>query len=94
VAYLQNVGRVLKIGPTAYKDPNYKPLEPGYPHGFYGEPWVKEGDYVVWPRFVGQRFKYKGVNLTLITDRQVIFVLNDPKDIDTLSMTIEDHSDL
>lgn len=89
-AYLQNTGKVLKVGNTAWKDPNVKP-EDGkrFPHGFYEGPWAKPGDFIVHPRHTGQRFKYKGVNLMLIKDSHVLFVVDDPADIDLLASVLE-----
>lgn len=70
--YLTTVGKVLKVGATAYLDGDR------FPTGA----WCDEGDYVVYGRNDGTRFLYKGVRVILIYDDQVKMVIDDPKDID------------
>jgi len=81
-AYLQNVGRVLKIGELAFRDPNFKPDDKGYPWGYYGAPWVKENDWVLFARNSGQKIMVKGVKMLLIKDTFLLGKINDPKDVD------------
>ena len=71
MAYLTTVGRVLKIGATAYQDEK-----------FGGKPWCKEGDYVCYGKHSGDKFLYKGVQLLLIFDDAVKMVVQDAKDLD------------
>lgn len=78
VKYLHNVGKILAFGPRAYKTKEGKTID-----------WVAEGlkvgDYVQWERFVGKRFRYKGVNLVLLKDVSVQLVLEDPTDVDPMA---------
>lgn len=70
--YLTNVARVLALGPLCYNDERK----------FGPEPWCKVGDLVALPKFAGSKFVYKGVKLTLISESDVLMVLEDAKDID------------
>lgn len=72
VNYLMNVCKVLKLGPRAYVQDMFE--ETG--------PWCKEGDYVLIPKIGGQKMKYKGVPVTIISCDRVIAVLEDPSTID------------
>jgi|TARA_R110000787_G_scaffold12659_1_gene40651 co-chaperonin GroES (HSP10) len=72
VAYLTTVGKVVKVGECAYKD------EEKFPNG----PWCKEGDYVCYGRTVGQKFMYRGNQLLLLFDDQIIMTVEDPQDLD------------
>lgn len=74
IAYLTTVGKVLKLGDTAYKGDKER-----FPNGA----WCKEGDYVCYGRAIGQKFLYKGQRLLLIHDDQVIMVVDDPKNLDS-----------
>lgn len=92
-AYLQNTARVLKVGRTAWKDPNVKPGEPRFPHGFYEEPWAKPGDWILYPRHSGQRIVLKGVQLLLIKDSHVLMKVKDPTDVDLMTSVLETSND-
>jgi co-chaperonin GroES (HSP10) len=72
IAYLTNIGKVLKVGPSAYTQAMFD--ETG--------PWCKEGDYVLLPRLAGQKIRLKGVPLILVGCDKVIATLDNPKDID------------
>ena len=72
IAYLTTVGKVLKVGDIAYKDPNK------FPNGA----WCKPGDYVCYGKHSGQKFFYKGVRLLLLFDDQISMVVEDPKELD------------
>jgi len=78
VKYLHNVGRVLAAGPRAYKTREDKIIE-------WVEGGLKVGDIVQWERFVGKRFRYKGVNLVLLKDVAIQMVVEDPTDIDPMT---------
>lgn len=90
IEYLQNVGRVVQIGRTAWHDPNVKPGEARFPFGFYGEPWAKVGDWVVFPRHTGTRIKIKGVDFLMLKDVYVLAQIGKPEDIDHLQAALED----
>jgi co-chaperonin GroES (HSP10) len=70
VQYLTTVGRVLAMGPQAYK------------HSDFEAPWCKIGDTVCYGKFAGTKFLYKGVKLLLLEDRLVDMVVPDPAFID------------
>ena len=69
---LINVGKVIGMGPLAYNDENT----------FGPEPWCKVGDYVMLPKFAGTKFKYKGVKLLMVDERNILMLLDDPQDVD------------
>lgn len=73
VAYLTTVGRVLAIGDIAYKD------EKKFPNGA----WCKVGDYVCYGKHTGTKMRYKGVQLILMYDDQIIMRVDNPADLDT-----------
>lgn len=70
--YLNTVGRVLVVGELAFKD------ETIYRNG----PWVKPGDYVVYSKFSGQKFYWKGVKLLTIPARAIELVVDKPEYLD------------
>ena len=72
------VGYVLKAGPLAYKD------KERYPEG----PWCKEGDWVIFARYAGSRFRLNGdkkaafgSEVRMLNDDEVLGTILDPKDI-------------
>ena len=66
-----NIGRVLLVGDSAYKDGR-----------FDNKPWCKVGDYVVFSRHFGERFKWKGYKLVLLPDDKIDLVIENPADFD------------
>lgn len=74
VNYLTTVGRVLAVGDLAYGD------KEKFPSG----PWCKVGDYVCYGKMNGTKIRYKGVNLILLYDDQVVMRIEDPADIDPM----------
>ena len=65
------VGYVVSLGADAYKD------EGKYPDG----PWCKEGDWVMFGRYAGSRFKIDGAEPRLLNDDEILAVIQDPRDI-------------
>ena len=65
------VGYVLKVGPLAYKDGDK------FPTG----PWCKEGQFIMYGRYVGNRFQTKFGEHRILNDDEIIGTINDPKDI-------------
>ena len=65
------VGYVLKMGDLAYKD------ESKFPYG----PWCKEGDWVLFPRYAGSRFRIEGGEVRILNDDEVLGTILDPDDI-------------
>ena len=64
-------GNVLAIGPQAYQD------KERYPDG----PWCKVGDWVIFARYAGSRFKIEGGEVRLLNDDEIIATVKDPEDI-------------
>jgi len=72
-------GFVLKVGPLAYKDPQKfgDPVDPTK----NWKPWCKEGDWVIFGRYAGSRFKIEGGEVRLLNDDEILATINDPEDI-------------
>ena len=70
--YLTTVGRVLKVGELAYADRDR----------FKGGAWCKPGDYIVYGKYQGDKFFYKGIRMVLLFDDQVLMVVPDHSDLD------------
>ena len=66
-----NVCKVLKQGPSCYKD------KERFPQG----PWCKEGDWVLITRYAGSRIKIDGGELRIVNDDEILAVIDDPRDI-------------
>ena len=62
---------VLKVGPDAYQD------KEKFPNG----PWCKEGQFIMYGRYVGNRFQTKFGEHRILNDDEIIGTINDPKDI-------------
>ena len=62
---------VLKIGPQAYRD-TWR-----FPSG----PWCKKGDWVIFGRYAGSRFKIEGAEIRLLNDDEIIATISNPEDI-------------
>ncbi len=65
-------GYVVKIGPLAYKDQDK-----------FGDtgPWCKEGDWVIFGRYAGSRFKIDGGEVRLLNDDEILATISNPEDI-------------
>ena len=64
-------GYVLKLGPQAYRD-TWR-----FPSG----PWCKKGDWVIFGRYAGSRFKIEGAEIRLLNDDEIIATISNPEDI-------------
>ena len=62
---------VLKVGPLAYRD-SWR-----FPTG----PWCKQGDWVVFGRYAGSRFKIEGAEVRILNDDEIIATISNPEDI-------------
>lgn len=62
------VGYVVALGSEAYADKAK----------FSSGPWCKKGDWIVFGRYAGARFKIDGGELRLLNDDEVLAVLSDP----------------
>ena len=65
-------GYVLRVGPLAYQDYN-KFSNTGA--------WCKEGDWVIFGRYAGSRFKIEGGEVRLLNDDEILATINNPEDI-------------
>lgn len=66
------VGYVVAVGPDAYRDPNK------FPEGS----WCKQGDWVLFGRYAGARFKIDGGEMRLLNDDEILATLPDPEAVD------------
>ena len=69
-----NVGFVVSLGPDAYKDTNK------FPEGA----WCKERDWVIFGRYAGARLKIEGGELRLLNDDEILAVIDNPEDIESV----------
>tara|TARA_R100000995_G_scaffold59567_1_gene30101 strand:+ start:36 stop:488 length:453 start_codon:yes stop_codon:yes gene_type:complete len=65
------VGYVLKVGNLAYLDTEK------FPTG----PWCAEGDWVMFARYSGSRFKIDGGEVRILNDDEVLAKILEPEDI-------------
>ena len=65
------VGLVVSLGPDAYKDSDK----------FAKGPWCKEGDWVIFGRYAGARFRIEGGDMRLLNDDEILAVIDDPEEI-------------
>ena len=65
------VGYVLKVGPLAYEDKNKFPLGT----------WCNKGDWVIFARYAGSRFKIEGGEVRILNDDEILAKISDPEDI-------------
>ena len=65
------VGYVLKVGPLAYEDKDKFPLGT----------WCNKGDWVIFARYAGSRFKIEGGEVRILNDDEILAKISDPEDI-------------
>ena len=65
------VGYVLKVGELAYKDAEKFPMGP----------WCEQGDWVMFARYSGSRFKIDGGEVRILNDDEVLAKIQEPEDI-------------
>ena len=65
------VGYVLKVGELAYQDGDK------FPDG----PWCAKGDWVMFARYAGSRFKIDGGEVRILNDDEVLAKISNPEDI-------------
>ena len=65
------VGYVLKVGSLAYGD------KEKFPTG----PWCAKGDWVMFARYAGSRFKIDGGEVLILNDDEVLAKILEPEDI-------------
>ena len=66
------VGYVISLGPDAYKDPVK------FPEGA----WCKEGEWVLFGRYAGARFKIDGGELRILNDDEILARIPAPEAVD------------
>jgi len=66
------VGYVISLGPDAYKD------TVKFPEGA----WCQEGEWVLFGRYAGARFKIDGGELRLLNDDEILARIPDPEAVD------------
>ena len=66
------VGYVISLGPDAYKD------AVKFPEGA----WCKEGEWVLFGRYAGARFKIDGGELRILNDDEILARIPDPEAVD------------
>ena len=64
-------GKVLKVGPWAYRDYDR----------CLGHAWCKEGDWVIFSRYAGSRFKIQGGECRILNDDEILATIDNPEDI-------------
>ena len=65
------VGYVLKVGDLAYKDAEKFPMGP----------WCDQGDWVMFARYSGSRFKIDGGEVRILNDDEILAKIQEPEDI-------------
>ena len=65
------VGYVLKVGPLAYEDRSKFPEGGG----------CGEGDWVIFAKYAGSRFKIEGGEVRILNDDEILATILDPEDI-------------
>ena len=66
------VAYVVKVGPLAYKDTD---------KFGGGDPWCKEGDWVMLSKYAGHRFECSDTGMRIVNDDAILAVVSDPTKI-------------
>ena len=69
-------GLVLKVGPLAYKDSSKFDYTWGHSRA-----WCKQGDWVIFGRYAGARFRIDGGEVRLLNDDEILATIDNPEDI-------------
>ena len=64
-------GLVLAMGPDCYTD------KKRYPRG----PWCKKGEWVIFARYAGSRFKIEGGEVRILNEDEILGTIQDPEQI-------------
>ena len=64
-------GLVLEVGPDCYRD------KERYPRG----PWCKKGEWVMFARYAGSRFKIEGGEIRILNEDEILATIQDPEQI-------------
>ena len=65
------VGYVLKVGELAYKDSEKFPVGP----------WCEQGDWVMFARYAGSRFRIDCGEVRILNDDEILARIKEPEDI-------------
>ena len=65
------VGYVLKVGELAYGD------ETKFPDG----PWCEKGNWVMFARYAGSRFRIDGGEVRILNDDEILATIQSPEDV-------------
>jgi chaperonin GroES len=65
------VGYVLKVGELAYQDAGK------FPEG----PWCAKGDWVMFARYAGSRFRIDGGEVRILNDDEILATIQSPEDV-------------
>jgi chaperonin GroES len=68
------VGLVMDMGPLCYQD-----TAKFGPSTTLNREWCKKGDWVIFARYAGSRFKIEGGELRLLNDDEILAVVEDPE---------------
>ncbi len=74
--YQSVAGLVVGMGPQAYQGDRY-------PEG----PWCKVGDWILLPRYEATMLTFRGVAMGMIPDDRVQMVIEDPRDVQSITAT-------
>ena len=64
-------GNVLAMGPDCYADKER----------YHRGPWCKKGDWVIFARYAGSRFKIEGGEVRMLNDDEILATIKDPEDL-------------
>lgn len=82
-AYNTAVGLVIDIGEDAYQGETMTGKQR------FRKPWVRVGSWVLFKRTDPVRVNYKGVALSVMTDDNVVMVIDDPSDVEIGQLTFK-----
>ena len=68
-------GKVLAIGSMAWRGNSGNRQDP---EQWHGGAWAKEGDWVTYGKYAGQKLVVKGVKILILNDDEITSVLPDP----------------
>lgn len=70
--FQMNIGRVVAVGPCCWNRPHHKDVD-GKRFN-----WAEVGDFVAYPKNVGNLRKFKGVSFIILGDDEIVERLPDP----------------
>jgi co-chaperonin GroES (HSP10) len=68
--YLNYVGKVIAMGPLAYKSDRFAGVDP-----------PKPGDFVIYGRYAGQPLDHRGTKLLIVNDDEILARVTDPESL-------------